>query len=706
MKKILAFLFFLTLAFSVSAQIYDPVSWKFSTEKINGKEATVTFTATMQPGWHVYSQFIEEGGPIPTSFRFDDPAGFSLVGGVTESPKAISAFDPNFKMQIAWHKNQVKFSQKVALSQPKVKVTGVLEFMTCNDTNCLPPEEVPFSIDIDASKAFAEAKASQPATAEPAPAAANSAVQPEEPATASLPADSNLSPEGGSDTVATPSASGVTTPAAPGATAPASDADSSERTLWGIFIAGLIGGFAAFLMPCIYPMVPLTTSYFTKQGGSRKKGIWNAMIYGISIIVIYVALGMIITLIFGASALNEAASSAWFNLAFFAIIIVFAISFLGAFEITLPSRFVNKIDQKSDRGGLIGIFFMAFTLSLVSFSCTGPIIGYLLVEAVSTGALLGPAIGMLGFSVALAIPFILFALFPAFLKEMPKSGGWLNTVKVSLGFIELALAFKFLSNVDLAYHWGILDREVFLAIWIVIFAVFGLYLLGKIKLSSSDDVQIIGLPRLFFAMLILTFTVYMVPGLWGAPLKGISAWLPHQSTQDFDLNKLSYTSVSEGSAEKPQRKYAGLFHAPHGLDAFYDYQEGLEYARKVNKPVLIDFTGWSCVNCRKMEASVWPDPEVLRRLKEDYVLISLYVDDKTELEESEKYVSDFSGKKINRIGQKWSDMQASVYGTNSQPYYVIVDGEGKSLVPPQAYNLDIDNYIQFLDGGIAAFKGQ
>lgn len=705
MKKILALLLFFTLAFTASAQIYDPVSWKFSTEKITDKEAVVTFTATMQPGWHVYSQFIEEGGPIPTSFRFDNAAGFSLVGGVTESPKAISAFDPNFKMQIAWHKGQVKFSQKVALSQPKVTVSGMLEFMTCNDTNCLPPEEVPFSINIDASKAFAEAKAAQAAAPVAAPVAAPASeskpADQSEPSVEPLPADSSLTAPVSIDSVDN-SAAVDSTDSSPTDVA---GSDSSDRTLWGIFIAGLIGGFAAFLMPCIYPMVPLTTSYFTKQGGSRKKGIWNAIIYGISIIVVYVGLGMIITLIFGASALNEAASSAWFNLAFFAIIIVFAISFLGAFEITLPSRFVNKIDQKSDRGGLIGIFFMAFTLSLVSFSCTGPIIGYLLVEAVSTGALLGPAIGMLGFSVALAIPFILFALFPAFLKEMPKSGGWLNTVKVSLGFLELALAFKFLSNVDLAYHWGILDREVFLAIWIVIFAVFGLYLLGKIRLSSSDDVKIIGLPRLFFAMLILTFTVYMVPGMWGAPLKGISAWLPHQSTQDFDLNKLSYASPAE-SSDQPQRKYAGLFHAPHGIDAFYDYQEGLEYARKVNKPVLIDFTGWSCVNCRKMEASVWPDPEVLRRLKEEYVLISLYVDDKTELEASEKYVSDFSGKSINRIGQKWSDMQASVYGTNSQPYYVIVDGEGKSLVPPQAYNLDIDNYIQFLDSGIAAFRAQ
>src|SRR5690606_16232019 len=395
-------------------------------------------------------------------------------------------------------------------------------------------------------------------------------------------------------------------------------------------------------------------------------------------------------------------------LAFFIIIVIFAVSFLGAFEITLPSRFVNKIDSQSNRGGLIGIFFMAFTLALVSFSCTGPIIGYLLVEAVSKGSLLGPAMGMLGFSVALAIPFIIFALFPAFLKEMPKSGGWLNTIKVSLGFLELALAFKFLSNVDLAYHWGILDREVFLAIWIVIFAVFGFYLLGKIKLSKSDEISFISLPRLFFGMLIFAFTVYMVPGLWGAPLKGISAWLPPQPTQDFDLNKLTYTSYTnaEKAGNGSERKYADLFKSQHGLDAFYDYQEGLDYARKVNKPVLIDFTGWSCVNCRKMEASVWSDPTVLKLLKEEYILISLYVDDKTELSESEKYVSSFSGKKISRIGQKWSDMQASEFGTNSQPYYVVVDTDGTKLLPAQAYNLDIQNYIQFLRSGLEAYKSQ
>src|SRR5690606_23067581 len=353
----------------------------------------------------------------------------------------------------------------------------------------------------------------------------------------------------------------------------------------------------------------------------------------------------------------------------------------------------------------LGLFFMAFTLALVSFSCTGPIIGYLLVEAVAEGALLGPAVGMLGFSAALAVPFMLFAFFPSLLKEMPKSGGWLNTVKVSLGFLELALAFKFLSNVDLAYHWGLLDREVFLAIWIVIFGLFGLYLLGKLKFSHDSDVPFISIPRLFFAIAVLSFTVYMVPGMWGAPLKALSAWLPPSPTQDFNLHQVGYTSGAAPQASSSiVKKYGDVFHAPHGIDAFYDYEQALEYARQVDKPVLLDFTGWSCVNCRKMEESVWPDPQVLKRLKEDYILVSLYVDDRTELDPTEHYVSSFSGKKIRRVGQKWSDFQASHFGTNAQPYYVVIDSDGNQLVPAQAYNEDIQNYIKFLDSGIAAYQ--
>jgi len=641
MKKLLGLIFlFLAVASHAqfpdpNAKIYDPVEWSFSSEKLNDNEYNLIITAKIEKGWHVYSQFIGEGGPIPTSFKFQPSSDYKLVGKVTESPKAVTAFDKNFNMQIAWHKDQVVFKQKVSLLVPKTSIAGTLEFMVCNDERCLPPAEVKFTIVIQAGSAQADITVSAP----------------ESDSTSSI-----ISSDSSSASLLPASAASIQT-----------DTGSPSGSLWAIFIAGFIGGLAAFFMPCIYPMIPLTVSFFTKKSGSRAKGIQSAIIYGLSIIVIYVALGLLITLIFGASALNEAASSATFNLLFFVVLVIFGISFLGAFEITLPSSLVNKMDEKSNQNGFVGLFFMAFTLALVSFSCTGPIIGTLLVDAVSKGSYLGPAIGMLGFSSALAIPFTLFAIFPSWLKEMPKSGGWLNTVKVSLGFLEIALAFKFLSNVDLAYHWGILNRDVFLIIWIVVFGLWALYLLGKIRLSHDNEINFLSLPRLFFSMLILGFTLYMVPGLWGAPLKAISAWLPPQVTQEFDLysNRTSSQAIVAGTSGK---KYSGLFHAPHGLDAFYDYEEGLAYAKTVNKPILIDFTGWSCTNCRKMEASVWPDKEVLRRLREDYVLISLYVDDKTELSEAEKYVSGFSGKKVNTIGQKWSDFQASRFGTNSQPY--------------------------------------
>ena len=655
-----------------NAKIFDPVKWSYSSEKINDKEFDLIITAKIDKGWHLYSQFIEEGGPIPTSFKFSPSIAYKIIGKVTESPKPVTAFDKNFNMQIAWHKDQVVFKQRISLNKPVTAISGVLEFMVCDDQRCLPPAEVEFQIPLSTGSDVVNAS-------ENVSTDSSSVVGP-------------VSDTASSQVVNPPDSVIVSE----------KTASESEGSLWAIFIAGFIGGLAAFFMPCIYPMIPMTVSFFTKQSGSRAKGIRSAIIYGLSIIIIYVALGLLITLIFGASALNEAASSATFNLLFFVALIIFGISFLGAFEITLPSSLVNKMDEKSNQSGFMGLFFMAFTLALVSFSCTGPIIGTLLVDAVSKGSYLGPAIGMLGFSSALAIPFTLFAIFPSWLKEMPKSGGWLNTVKVSLGFLEIALAFKFLSNVDLAYHWGIFNRDVFLIIWIVVFGMWALYLLGKIRLSHDSEINFLSLPRLFFAMFILGFTIYMIPGLWGAPLKGISAWLPPQSTQDFDL--YSNAGTASAKVETPGKKYAGLFHAPHGLDAFYDYEEGLAYAKTVNKPILIDFTGWSCTNCRKMEASVWPDKEVLRRLREDYVLISLYVDDKTELSQGEKYESAFSGKKVNSIGQKWSDFQASKFGTNSQPYYVIADHDGNVLVPPQAFNLDINNYTKFLESGRIAFE--
>lgn len=479
-------------------------------------------------------------------------------------------------------------------------------------------------------------------------------------------------------------------------------------SLWTIFIAGFIGGFAALLMPCIFPMLPLTVSFFTKGNHSRSKGIMQAVVYGLSIIVIYVLLGILITVIFGADALNSLSTNGIFNFAFFLLLVVFAISFFGAFEITLPSSLANKLDSKADGGGLTGLFFMAAALAVVSFSCTGPIIGTLLVQAASMGELLGPAIGMFGFALALAIPFALFAMFPSLLKSLPSSGSWLNSVKVVLGFLELALALKFLSNVDLAYHWNWFDREVFLALWIVIFALLGFYLLGKIRFPHDEEVKHVTIPRLVLAIVALSFTVYMVPGLWGAPLKSISAFLPPQSTQDFDLYTSSFGGGStKGNAEKHMPKYAEIFHAPLNLDVFFDYDEGMAYAEKVGKPVMLDFTGHACVNCRKMEASVWPDKDVYRLLSEELIIIQLYVDDKTALPEEEQSVSTFSGRNIRTIGNKWSDFQASRFNSNSQPYYVLLDPSSEEfLIEPIGADYDPKSYYIFLESAIEQYKSK
>lgn len=483
-------------------------------------------------------------------------------------------------------------------------------------------------------------------------------------------------------------------------------------SLWTIFLAGFLGGLAAILLPCIFPMLPLTVGFFTKRHTERRRGIIDAVIYGLSIILIYVGLGMLITIVFGADALNALATNGIFNFVFFLLLVVFAASFFGAFEIVLPNKWLNKAEENSDRKGFAGIFFMAATLALVSFSCTGPIIGTLLVEAATSGARLGPAIGMFGFSLALALPFVLFALFPSWLNGLPKSGGWLNSVKVCLGFLELALSLKFLSNVDLTYRWHILDREVFLVLWIVIAGLAGLYLLGKLTFSHDSELKYISVPRLFMAIIVLSFSVYMIPGLWGAPLKSIAAFLPPQSGQDFDLytpllsGSNSITPVNETSAsEREPRKYQDLFDKPLNLNPFFDYEEGITYAKKVNKPVLIDFTGHSCVNCRKMEATVWPDNKVLSLIKNDYVLIQLYVDDKTELPENEQYISKFSNRKITTIGGLNSDIQATHFNTNSQPFYVLQNPVSeKELVTPKGADYDVDSYYNYLQSGLSVFN--
>lgn len=482
---------------------------------------------------------------------------------------------------------------------------------------------------------------------------------------------------------------------------------SAERTLWQTFIEGLLGGFIAFLMPCIFPMVPLTVSYFTKKAGTRKKGIQQAMIYGLSIIAIYVALGLLITMLFGSAKLNELSSSGTFNILFFVLLVVFAISFFGAFEITLPSAFVNKIDQKADNSkGLGGIFFMAASLALVSFSCTGPIIGTLLVQASAKGDILAPAVGMFGFAVALALPFTLSAIFPGFLNSMPKSGGWLNSVKVCLGFLELALALKFLSAADLVWHWGWFDREVFLVLWIVIFAMMGFYLLGKLKFSHDSALAYISVPRLMLAILSFSFAVYMVPGLWGAPVSMLSGLAPPMHTQDFILSGNSAQAASVDSSFPKTVKYGDIIHAPNGFNAFFDLDEGLEYAKKVNKPVMIDFTGWSCVNCRKMEDHVWIDPEVGNLIKEKYVLIQLYVDERSiKMPEDKVHYSKYLKGKTTDLGRWNQDFQATKYGANSQPYYVLAGHDLSPLVKPEGAILN-DNkaYIDFLQSGVDKFN--
>lgn len=486
---------------------------------------------------------------------------------------------------------------------------------------------------------------------------------------------------------------------------PVKAAEAEQLTLWETFIKGLLGGFLAFLMPCIFPMVPLTISYFTKRAGSRKKGIGQALIYGASIIVIYVVFGLLITLIFGSGKLNELSSSGWFNFAFFILLVVFAISFFGAFEITLPSSFVNKIDQKADNSkGLGGIFFMAASLALVSFSCTGPIIGTLLVEASSKGNILGPAIGMFGFALALALPFTLSAIFPGFLNSMPKSGGWLNSLKVCLGFLELALALKFLSAADLVWHWEWFDREIFLSLWIVLFILMGVYILGKLKFSHDSDLPFVSVPRLFFAIISFAFAVYIIPGLWGAPVNILSGIAPPLNTQDFILG--GNTAAPSGSSDFPSSvKYGDVLHPPHGFNAFFDLEEGLAYAKKAGKPVMIDFTGHACVNCRKMEDNIWIDKEVGRLIKEEFVLIQLYVDERSvKMPENKVHYSSVLRKNTADLGLWNADFQATKYNSNSQPFYVLAGHDLNPLVKPQGAIFDAKEYAAYLKSALDLFK--
>ena len=667
MKKLITLLL-IAFATIANAQIHNPVKWKTAVEKINDNEYYLVATASIEAGWKLYGQNIPPNGPVPTSFKYTQTPTFELVGK-TEESKPIVKHDKVFDMEIAYFYKQAVFKQRIKLLGELTSIKAEVEFMSCNDSNCLPPDTVDLEFFLSGT-----ATANQGATPQ---------------FTFGNNTDAN-------NTVPATTVS-QTTPKVP-ATTPI-----SRQGLWTIFFISFLSGFAALLTPCVFPMIPMTVSYFTKQSKTKAKGIKNAVIYGISIIVIYVLLGSVVTAIFGADVLNALASNSLFNLIFFLILVVFAISFLGAFEITLPSSWSTKIDAQADRSGFIGIFFMALALAIVSFSCTGPIVGSLLVQAASQGGI-APIMGMFGFSLAIALPFALFAAFPGWLHSLPKSGGWMNTVKVVLGFLELALAFKFLSIADLVWdlHW--LEREVFIAIWIAIFGALSLYLFGKIRLPHDDATDRISVGRLLLGLVSLSFTVYLIPGLWGAPLSIISGFPPPQyySESPYGVGHKGNTATTVTSSEElPQG--AHLFQ-PYDIVTFNDYQQGLEYAKQVGKPVLLDFTGKSCVNCRKMEDNVWGKPEVLNILKNKVVLISLLVDDKNELPENEVKPSKIrEGKMIKTIGQKWSEFQALRYHSNSQPLYVLMGHDEQNLVPPVGYTPNVEKFSSWLHSGISAF---
>ena len=684
MKKLVVTMWLALIALTLQAQILTPVKWKIKLEDPGTAEKAIVFTATSDKGWHLYDMNLPKGGPVSTSFTFEVLNGAELIGTPESSQKPTTVFDEQFNMNLRWYPGTVSFTQKFKVTDPaKFKMEGTVEFMACNDETCLPPDNIGFEFDkknirMDAAIASTSADDSQTAQAEEAtqdteaaqPTEDASALATDNPSTASAPAATTLtdSPELWKPVMDQLKSFGDSTV-------------SATDTSWlFIFFAGFLGGLIALLTPCVWPMIPMTVSFFLKRTKDRKKAIRDAVTYGMSIIIIYLVMGLLITGLFGASALNDLSTNAVFNILFFLLLVVFAISFLGAFELVLPSSWTNKMDTKADSTtGILSIFFMSFTLVLVSFSCTGPIIGTLLVQAASMGTAVGPAIGMFGFALALSIPFSLFAIFPNMLQSMPKSGGWLNSVKVVLGFLELALALKFLSVADLAYGWRLLDREVFIVLWIVIFCMLGAYLLGKIKFSHDSDLPYVSVPRLFMAIISFAFAIYMVPGLWGAPLKAISAFAPPLYTQDFNL-------------------YKSEVHA-----AFDDYEAGMAYAKKTNKPVMIDFSGFGCVNCRKMEAAVWTDPKVKQILEEDYVLITLIVDDKTKLPAPIEIEENGKTRKLKTIGDKWSYLQRSKFGANAQPFYILLDGKGQPLGPSYAFDEDVSNYIQFLQKGLKQF---
>ena len=667
-KSVLSVLLVL-FAFQSFSQILEPVKWSFDSKQ-DGKEVQLIFKATIEDHWHLYDTFLPEGGPVATSINYNDTTKFEFVGDLKKIPEPTETFDETFQMDLRYFSNQVEFIQTIKLkTDDPVKIAGYVEFMCCNDETCLPPTEADFSFALNGAGDTGTSETLQQTGSTPT---------------------KFLTDKG---------------------------KEGSTDTLWLFLFFSFLAGLAAILTPCVFPMIPMTVSFFMHSGKSKLKSRLYAAFYGLSIIAIYTIVGTLVAVIFGPDAANWLSTHWLPNTLFFIIFVLFAFSFFGMFEIVMPSWLVNRSDKQVDKGGFLGSFFMALTLVLVSFSCTGPIVGAILVESAG-GEVLKPIVGMFGFSLAFALPFTLFALFPGWLNNLPKSGGWLNSVKVVLGFLELALGLKFLGIADQTYHWGILDREVYLALWIVIFTLMGFYLLGKLKFSHDSDLKFISVPRLMMSIATFSFVVYLIPGMFGAPLKAISGYLPPQATHDFDLHKIIRDEVKlvgstggsmgfyEGNEQCEDPKFGEFLELPHGLDGYFDYEQGMACAKALNKPVFIDFTGHGCVNCREMEATVWSDPRVLQRLRNDFVIIALYVDDKSDLPESEWVTSTYDGKVKKTLGKKYADFQITRFGVNAQPYYVLLDTNGDLLVDPKAYDLNPDHFVDFLDRALKEFKGK
>ena len=723
MKRLIALFALLAFTWSASGQVMDPVSWSTTAEKTADGQYVLKARAVVDAPWHIYALVLPEGGPFPTEFEFaGEGDSYTLEGKMTE-PKPEKVYDKNFRMDIEWHSGAAVFAQKIKVTKgPLAQITADVTYMACNDEQCLAPETKTLTFRLEGGTPFtaAPAQADKPAAEIPAKKSDEKPVNPKL-ITAPGPVIPGNNPveklladtvQADQDSVQVADQDSVKSVKVIGGSEGTTEiqvADGGPGTsssgLLGTFLFAFVAGLLALLTPCVFPMIPMTVSFFMKRYSDRKKGIRDAVLYGFSIIAIYLILGVGVSAIFGASALNAMSTDPWFNIFFFLLLVVFAASFFGAFELTLPSSWVNKMDRKSDKAGLVGIFFMAFTLALVSFSCTGPFVGTILVEAAAKGNFWGPVVGMAGFSVALALPFTLFALFPGWLSGLPKSGGWLNSVKVVLGFIELAFALKFLSNADMVLDWHLLEREVFIAFWVVIFTLLGFYLLGKIRLPHDSPLEKISVTRLFLAIVTLSFALYMVPGIWGAPVKIISAFAPpmtySESPNGFQGAAPADAMVSvhtDGSVSGLPVPHQG----PQGIPVFTDLDEATIYAKAVNRPILLDFTGKACVNCRKMEADVWSDPRVKELLSNDFVVVELYVDFREKLPEDKQFVT-AEGKKIKTVGQKWTDYQIKRFASNSQPYYVITDTHDKVIAPTRAYNTDVQAYIDWLESAKAAF---